>query len=63
MEIEFYDVKKRRKIKVDQRYVIKSSKEVRGEMRYMLRCRLPDGRTLTKFVSKETWDKLHLPQG
>ncbi|GIK28431.1 MAG: hypothetical protein IT298_06460 [Chloroflexi bacterium] len=57
--IEFYDVKTRSKVKVDQKNVKKTVfKTKNGQERYGLRAKTSDGRPLTKFVSKAEWDKL-----
>lgn len=59
MEIEFYDVKLRQKVKVPQSKVTKTTFDTKnGQVRYGLRAKTEDGRNLTKFVSKADWDKL-----
>jgi hypothetical protein len=55
MKAEFYDVKAREKITAEV-----TEKVTYGEgdkHRYALRAKTPDGRNLTKFVSKADWDK------
>jgi hypothetical protein len=55
MKATFYDVKSKQKIEADV-----TDKVIYGEggrERYALRGRTPDGRNLTKFVSKAEWDK------
>ena len=55
MKTTFYDVKERKKVDADV-----TEKVVYGEPgreRYALRGKTADGRTLTKFVSKDDWDK------
>lgn len=55
MKATFYDVKSRQKVDADV-----SEKVVYGQggrERYALRGKTTDGRTLTKFVSKDDWDK------
>ncbi len=53
MRSTFYDVKERQKVEADV-----TEKVVYGEPgkeRYALRGKTADGRTLTKFVSKDEW--------
>lgn len=58
-DIEFYDVKTRSKVKVNQKEVKKTIfKTKNGQERYGLRAKTQDDRSLTKFVSKADWDKL-----
>lgn len=59
MDIEFYDVKLRQKVKVPQSKVSKTTFDTKnGQVRYGLRAKTEDGRNLTKFISKADWDKL-----
>ncbi len=63
MAIEFYDVKVRSKVSIDESNVKKVTFETKnGQVRYGLRAKTDDGRNLTKFVSKGDWEKLNLPQ-
>ncbi len=63
MAIEFYDVKIREKVKIDESQVKKTTFETKnGQVRYGLRAKTDDGRNLTKFVSKSDWESLDLPQ-
>lgn len=63
MAIEFYDVKVRSKVSIDESNVKKVTFETKnGQVRYGLRAKTEDGRNLTKFVSKGDWEKLNLPQ-
>lgn len=63
MDIEFYDVKLRQKVKVPQSKVTKTTFDTKnGQVRYGLRAKTEDGRNLTKFVSKADWDKLDVKQ-
>ncbi len=55
MKAEFYDVKTRKKIKADVTEKVTYGKG--GRKRYALRAKTSDGRNLTKFVSKDAWDK------
>lgn len=55
MRSTFYDVKERQKVEADV-----TEKVVYGEPgkeRYALRGKTADGRTLTKFVSKDEWTR------
>jgi hypothetical protein len=64
MTIEFYDVKTRRKIKVDDKQVVKTKFTTRsGQVRFSLRIKTEDGRNLTKFVSQKDWEKSNYPEG
>ncbi len=63
MAIEFYDVKLRKKVKVDESQVKKTTFTTKnGQKRYALRAKTEDGRNLTKFVSKSDWDSLPVPE-
>ena len=63
MAIEFYDVKIRQKVKVDDKDVKRVTFHTKGgQVRYGLQAKTADGRNLTKFVSKADFDKMtHLP--
>lgn len=64
MPIEFYDVKIRQKVKIDEGKVTKVTFQTKnGQTRYGLRAKTADGRNLTKFVSKADWEKMKLPEG
>ena len=64
MAIEFYDVKIRQKVSIDDKHVKKVTFTTKnGQTRYGLRAKTADGRNLTKFISKSEWDKLNLPVG
>jgi hypothetical protein len=61
-QVEFYDVKTRQKVKIDDSKVKKVTFETKkGGTRYGLRATTSDGRKLTKFVSKADWDSLKYP--
>lgn len=63
MPIEFYDVKLKQKVQIDQSKVRKTTFQTKnGQTRYGLRATTEDGRNLTKFVSKTDWDTLEVPQ-
>ena len=62
MAVEFYDVKTKSKVKVEDKDVTKTTFTTNnGQTRYGLRGKTKDGRNLTKFVSKADWDKLNVP--
>ncbi|MBE0689678.1 MAG: hypothetical protein IH587_06100 [Anaerolineae bacterium] len=62
MSVEFYDVKLRTKVKIDEKKLSKTTFEgANGSVRYGLRGETADGRTLTKFVSKVDWDSMSYP--
>lgn len=59
MPQEFYDVKTKSKVMVDDKNIYKTTfTSETGQVRYGLRGKTSDGRPLTKFVSKETWDSM-----
>jgi hypothetical protein len=63
MAIEFYNVKTRQKVSVDESKVKKVVYNPKGSSpRYAVRAEV-DGTALTKFVSKATYDSLNVPQG
>jgi hypothetical protein len=57
MPVEFYDVKTRKKVTIEDKQVLKTTfNTANGQVRYGLRGKTDDGRMLTKFVSKADWD-------
>lgn len=65
-EIEFYDVKKRAKVSVPTSQVKKkkyekTTKSGQLQVRYAVRAHV-DGTNLTKFVSKDMFDSLSVPE-
>ena len=65
MAIEFYDVRKRAKVGVPESAIKKTTyerttKAGKLQVRYALVAQL-EGSKLTKFVSKDDWDKLNVP--
>lgn len=58
MAVEFYDVKTRAKVSVDDSKITKTTFTANGQTRYGLRGKTEDGRNLTKFVSKGDWDSM-----
>ncbi len=63
MPIEFYDVKLREKVQIDESSVRKVTFDTKSGKRYGLRAKTSDNRKLTKFVSKANWDELNVPEG
>ena len=62
MAIEFYDVKLKKKVAIEQSNVKKTTFTTKnGQVRYGLRAKTDDGRNLTKFVSKTNWDEMDVP--
>ncbi|MFO7322278.1 MAG: hypothetical protein DIU68_011140 [Chloroflexota bacterium] len=62
MAIEFYDVKTRKKVSIDESKITKTTFETQnGQIRYGIRGKTEDGRVLTKFVSKSDWDSMKVP--
>ena len=63
MAIEFYDVKIKSKVQLDESQVKKTTFTTKnGQLRYGLRAKTEDGRNLTKFVSKSDWEAMDLPE-
>ena len=64
-EIEFYNVKKRKKVKISVNSLKKSKYERKTstgvQIRYAFRAQDDDGTNLTKFCSKADWDKVTAP--
>lgn len=58
MTATFYDVKLRKKVEAEVTEKVVYGKE--GRKRYAIRAKTNDGRNLTKFVSKEDWDRIHV---
>ncbi len=59
MAVEFYDVKTRQKVEIEDKNVLKTTFLTKnGQTRYGVRGKTDDGRMLTKFVSKADWDKM-----
>ncbi len=62
MAIEFYNVKKRKKVQIDESNIEKVEYKrdtTKGtQIRYALKAKDDDGTNLTKFCSKADYDKL-----
>jgi len=63
MAIEFYDVKLKKKVAIDESKVVKVTFDTKSGIRYGLRATTDDGRKLTTFTSKAKWDALDIPEG
>jgi hypothetical protein len=64
MSVEFYDVKHRKKVTIDDSKVTKIKiTQKNGQVRYAFRALTDDGRKLTKFCSKADWDAKKVPEG
>jgi hypothetical protein len=62
MAIEFYDVKLKKKVSIAESNIKKTTFTTKnGQVRYGIRAKTDDGRNLTKFVNKATWDSLNVP--
>ena len=67
MAIEFYNVKKRQKVKIEEGNVKKKKyerklKDGSVQTRYAFRAVDDDGTNLTKFASKTDWDAVSAPE-
>jgi hypothetical protein len=58
MKETFYDVKLRKKVDAEVTEKVKYGQP--GRERYAFRAKTVDGRNLTKFVNKATWDKANV---
>jgi hypothetical protein len=65
MSIEFYNVKKRKKVSINESEIKKveyKRETTKGvQVRYAFRAQDDDGTNLTKFVSKVDYDKVDAP--
>jgi hypothetical protein len=61
--VEFYDVKTRGKIQIDDKNIKKVKMDTKSGARYALKGKTPDGRELTKFISAADFEKLKYPTG
>jgi hypothetical protein len=66
MAIQFYNVKKREKVSVDESQVkkVKYERKTGGgpQVRYALKAQDDDGTNLTKFCSEADWKALDAPE-
>jgi hypothetical protein len=63
MAIEFYDLKLKKKVQIDESKVYKVTFDTKSGTRYGLKATTDDGRKLTKFTSKADWDALDVREG
>ena len=66
MSVEFYDVKNRKKVELQDSQISKTSyssttKGGAERVRYAFRGKLPDGRNVTKFCTIADWDAKNVP--
>lgn len=59
--MEFYNVKKKSKVEIDDSKVRKTTYGEEGRIRYAFRATDDDGTNLTKFVSKDVFESLDAP--
>lgn len=63
MAVEFYDLKLKKKVQIDDSKVKRVTFTTKnGGLRYGIKATTDDGRTLTKFVGKADWEKMSYPQ-
>lgn len=63
MAIEFYDIKLKKKVNLEDKNVKRVTFTTKNnQVRYGLRGTTEDNRKLTKFVSKAEWEKLNLEE-
>lgn len=56
MKMKFYDVKKRESVETE--VVERKTYQVKGTTKYAVLGKTSDGRNLTRFVSKDVYDKV-----
>lgn len=65
--MKFYNVKKRKSVEIAEsacQKVVYKRKTTKGvQERYAIRAKDDDGTNLTKFINKETFEKLNCPKG
>lgn len=63
MAVEFYDIKFKKKVMIDEKNIVKVTFTTKtGGKRFGIRGTTEDGRNLTKFVSKDTWESMTVPE-
>jgi len=60
--MEFYSVKKRKSVEVPEENIKKTIYGNPNRLRYAVRAKDDDGTNLTKFISKENYDQLKVPE-
>lgn len=63
MAVEFYDLKLKKKVEIPEERIRKVKTEGKSGVRYTLKATTEDGRKLNKFVKKDLWDSLNVPEG
>lgn len=63
MAVEFYDVKTRAKVKIEDKDIVKVKMDTKSGARYAIKGKTADGRNLTKFVGAADWEKMSYPVG
>ena len=61
MATEFYNVKKKKKVMIDDSKIRKTKYEAKGKTRYAFRAVDDDGTNLTRFCSEGDWSKKNCP--
>lgn len=59
--VEFYDVKTRSKVKIDEKQITKVKMDTKSGPRYAIKGKTSDGRNLTKFVGAADLGKTQVP--
>ncbi len=62
MAVEFYDVKTRSKVMIDDSKVVKVKFQSGSGDRFGLRGKTDDNRNVTKFISKADWESSKFPE-
>lgn len=61
-KVEFYDVKTRSRVKIDDKDIKKVKMDTKSGVRYAIKGKTSDGRELFKFVGQKDWDKMKYPE-
>lgn len=59
--MEFYNVKKRKKVNIDESKITKTQYGAEPRLRFAVRATDDDGTKLTKFISKDDYNNLDVP--
>lgn len=62
IKMQFYNVRKRKKVELEDGDLKKTTYSVRGGTRYALRGIDDDGTKVTRFVKKEVFDEMDVPE-
>ncbi len=63
MAVQFYNVKTKERVKVDESDIKKASYGAGTSKRYAFKAVSSDGTRMTKFCSKSDWEGLKVPEG